>query len=536
VRARKKINLEFRDYQPVERDGIQYMMQRADVSRCAPFWILWRSPASEALKRLVYINCDTTGKFWAYRLKPIDSSQPFASFNLTYQLKNKTLLLPYQPQVVSYLIQSIIDNGAAADGSDTGLGKTYHALAVCRELNLAPLIVCRKPGMTGWKRACASMDIQYRLIANWEMMRTGKITLNNNQIVTRTPRTYKQGYDYKWHVPPKTLLIFDEAHLGFNEDSQNHALWTASAGVSSLSLSATFADRPSRLKGLFKVLRIMDGEQFDEWLKERGHFVNQYNQMESLTAIEDMKAINKMIYPKYGYRVSYDDSEVKSYFPERIIQTEIIDLGSKIVSLQNKAYAEMIQKALHFRELGKQAELLVADLRYRQYAELLKVNILVDMVNEYLYEGKQVVVFVNFRETLRYLAENLKTKSMIFGDQERFGINRDSVIDAFQAGEQKVLLCMAEAGGQSISLHDLNGTGQRISLICPTYNPVTLQQILGRTYRAGSKSIPIMKLVYAADTVEEKVANSVNRKLDSIAALNNGDLMEPDLFNMGVVV
>jgi hypothetical protein len=45
-----------------------------------------------------------------------------------------------------------------------------------------------------------------------------------------------------------------------------------------------------------------------------------------------------------------------------------------------------------------------------------------------------------------------------------------------------------------------------------------------------------MKLVYAADTVEEKVANSVNRKLDSIAALNNGDLMEPDLFNMGVVV
>ncbi len=43
-----------------------------------------------------------------------------------------------------------------------------------------------------------------------------------------------------------------------------------------------------------------------------------------------------------------------------------------------------------------------------------------------------------------------------------------------------------------------------------------------------------MKLVYAAGTVEEKVADVVNRKLDNIAALNDGDLMEPDLFQLGV--
>jgi hypothetical protein len=107
-------------------------------------------------------------------------------------------------------------------------------------------------------------------------------------------------------------------------------------------------------------------------------------------------------------------------------------------------------------------------------------------------------------------------------------------MEDFQHGREKVLLCMSDAGGQSIDLHDVHGNGQRVSLICPTYNPITLQQVLGRTFRANTKSTPIMKLVYAAGTIEEKVCVAVNLKLDNIAALNDGDLMEPDLFQLGV--
>lgn len=534
------MNLDFQDYKPITRDGVDYMLQRADVTRATDFWRFWRSPAAESVKGLLYINPEGE-KFFAYRMKkPRESEAPYAPFNLSYQVKNLSNLLPYQPLAVSHLVQSILDNGAAADGSDTGLGKTYQALAVCRELSLKPLVVCRKAGMAGWRRGCRFMGIEPFLIANWEMVRTAKIHVNKHHFVTRTQRhrylvdqvVDLKGYDYLWHVPKGVLLIFDEAHLGFNEESQNFTLWTASTGIASLSLSATFADRPSRLKGLFQVLRIMEPSKFENWLIERGHFLNQHNVIESLTSLDDMKAINKILYPKYGYRVSYEDPEVKKYFSERIIQTEIVDLGRKMVADQNKAYAEMIEKALHFKELGKQAELMVADLRYRQYAELLKVKTLAEMVEEYLYEGKAVVVFVNFRETLRYLAEMLHTKSLIFGDQDRYGVSREDVIEDFQQGREKMILCMADAGGQSIDLHDVHGNGQRISLICPTYNPITLQQILGRTYRAKSLSTPIMKLVYAAGTIEEKVCETVNRKLDNIAALNDGDLMEPDMFNL----
>jgi len=535
------MNLNFKDVQIVNRDGADFMLQRSDVTRDQRFWITWRSPAGqEALKKLIYINKEGA-TFYAYRLKSLQPEGPmYGTFNLSYQVKNLTGLLPYQPVAVSHIVQSIIDHGAACDGSDTGLGKTYQALGACRELGLKPLVICKKAGMAGWKRGCALLKIEPYLICNWEMARTGKIILNGHKPIIRRhvvilgAETNK--YEFIWQPPKGTILIFDEAHLGFNQDSLNHALWTASKGITSISLSATFADRPARLKGLFQVLRIMEPALFDKWLLERGQYVNQYNNVEGLTDIDDMKSINKMLYPAHGYRISYDDEAVKAFFPERVIQTEIVTLADKDMAQQNKAYEELMVKAAKLKELGLQAQLMVADLRYRQHAELLKTKVLVEMAQELIDEGKQVVIFVNYRETLRYLAEMLNTRSMIFGDQDRYGVDREEVREDFQAGRTRIILCMVEAGGQSIDLHDVNGTGQRVSLICPTYNPITLQQVLGRTYRAKSRTTPIMKLVYAGGTVEEKVCEVVNRKLDNIAALNDGDLMEPDLFQLGVRV
>lgn len=371
---------------------------------------------------------------------------------------------------------------------------------------------------------------------NWEQAKSGKFAF-----IRRARHPFSGKYVYRWNMPHRCLIIFDEAHLGSNEDSQNHALWIASSqsGCPVLSMSATFADRPSRLFGLFSVLNVKlpqgqarDHAIFDQWLAHNGHFVNFKNALEGLHEVEDMKSVNKILYPRYGYRLSYNDPEVKKYFPEVVRHTHLIDLSPKDTTLQNNLYKELLDKVAAYRALGKQADILVADLRYRQAAELLKAEILVDLVKEYMYEGKSVAVFVNFRETLSYLAKAFNSRSLIFGNQESLGISREKVIDDFQANRVRHVFAMGEAGGASINLHDLQGGHQRISLICPTYAPITLQQICGRTYRAGSKTVPIIKLVYAAGTIEQKVSEVVSRKLDNIAALNDGDLFEPDLFGV----
>jgi superfamily II DNA or RNA helicase len=273
-------------------------------------------------------------------------------------------------------------------------------------------------------------------------------------------------------------------------------------------------------------------DDFNEWLLKRGHFVNRYNESESLSSVDDMKEIHKILYPRYGVRLSDDDPGVRAFFPECRYSTEVVYIGQREQAKQNELYANLLVMIEKYRAMGRQAQALVADLRYRQMSELLKAETLVDLVDDYRQQNKAVCVFVNFKETLRYLATALKTKSLIFGGQERYGLKREAVIDDFQAGKTDIILSMVSAGGQSISLHDLDGKKARISLVCPTYDPIALQQVFGRTHRSGSKSIPIVKLVYAANTVEEKVAITVNEKINNIKALNDGDLMEPDLFNL----
>lgn len=536
------MNIEFTPIKQIRINGSLYILERAEVTHYGAFWREWRH-AKQVEAEANTLNVKTpkntlTSKvalskedhsYYAHRLVPKDPDLPHGTFKLSYILRDTTKLLPYQVESVAYLCNSIVCNGGALDGSDTGIGKTYQAIGTARELQLIPAIICRKSGICNWITACRHFGIRPLFIVNWEIAKGFKFPF-----VDRLTDRLTNKPIYRWKLPQNTLLIFDEAHMASTPTSQNHALWIASAGRASLSLSATIADRPQRLIGLFKVLNIMDENRFKQWLSERSTFENKYGDLESLSAVQDMKQVNKILYPRYGFRRSYNDPEVKKFFPEAIVQTEMVNIGSKSERHQLKLYELMLNKVEEFKQKGNQAGVLTAEIRYRQAAELLKCQSLFELAVSYMFEGRAVCIFVNFLDTLHYLAAKFRTKSLIYGQQEKDGIKRDQVIADFQNGVSNIVISMVAAGGQSINLHDVQGKRPRISLVCPNYNPIDIKQVLGRTHRAGSKSRPIIKLVYAANTIEEKVAQSVNTKLDNIAALNEGDLMEPDLFKIGV--
>lgn len=534
------MNLQFTPVKKVRIGTAYYVLEYANVTDYVPFWREWRyvkrleadcrtlntkMPATSLASKIA-LSKSGSGQFLAYRLRPLQDGTADGSFALSYILRDRSGLLPYQVEPVTYLCNSILCNGAAIDGSDTGIGKTYHALAVARELRMIPAIICRISGISNWKVGCRHFGLNPLFIVNWERAKT-----KGFPYVQRL-RDRMNHLHFRWQLPSNTLLIFDEAHMACNPASQNNRLWTASKGIRSISLSATFADRPARLQGLFTVLDITPASEFKKWLADFGNFSNQYDEIESLDAQGDMRRINRILYPRYGFRRAYTDPEVKKFFPDAVIQTEIVDLSLKKQQRQTRLYALMLRLVARYQQQGKQAGVLTAQTRYRQASELLKCDALADLAQTYIYEGKAVCIFVNYRESLFYLASRFHTQSLIYGDQHRDGISREKVINDFQSGASRIVISMVAAGGQSINLHDTLGRYQRVSLVCPAYNPIDIKQVLGRTRRAGSKSVPVIKLVYAAGGIEEKVARAVNEKIDNIEALNDGDLMEPDLFKM----
>lgn len=526
------MRLHFLSYAVVKNNGIWYQKQKAFVDSDPYFWTEYRRAPERVQKSLLLQKEKHNGKYkWVvFRFIPLTSGADIPELPLSYMLRYREPLYSYQQRACAYLCDSMVRNGAAADGSDTGCGKTYNALGVIREFNSVPAIVCKKAGISTWKRACKLLHIKPLFIVNWEALKNGRFPY-----VERGQNAFSGRYFYSWKGLPKTtMLIFDEAHMANHGFSQNSLVYRASKGIPSLSLSATFADKPGRLRSLLHILGMVNYEDFPSWMQGRGGYsIDDGNDdFEALSEEQDLIEINKLVFPKYGYRVSYEDPEVKKYFPHAVYQIQVVSVSTENRHRQNEAYRKMVDKVFAYQQLGKQADALVADLRYRQMAELMKADALVEIIQEYLWERNSVVVFVNFRETLNYLSKTLGTRCMIYGGQPDH--ERERSQDDFQTNKSRLILCMVEAGGSSLDLHDTNGMFRRISLICPTYNPVTLKQVMGRTHRAGGKSVPIIKLVYTAGTVEEKVADRVVRKLANISALNDGDLMEADIFKTGL--
>jgi superfamily II DNA or RNA helicase len=76
------------------------------------------------------------------------------------------------------------------------------------------------------------------------------------------------------------------------------------------------------------------------------------------------------------------------------------------------------------------------------------------------------------------------------------------------------------AGGTGLSLHDVNGKRPRISLISPSFSAKDHLQTLGRIHRNGAKSDAVQKILVAADSIEEAVMKSIDKKLKNLEALH----------------
>jgi len=429
-------------------------------------------------------------------------------------------LYDYQVRSAEVVESALRKHGFALDASDTGTGKTYVACEVARRLGLPFVVICPKSIRTAWTRVARQAGIEPLDVLNVEKLKAGT-----------TPWLSRRGRNqWQWSLPPGSLIIWDEVHNAGGIRTQNSKILalTKAYRYPVLAISATSAESPLKMRALGYLLGLHSYRDFWTWVRSNGCFENKWGGFQFLRGPRGQAAIKRIhshVFPEYGTRVIIDETDA---FPENSIQAEAYDLD-EYTSAINKIYTEM-DEAL--RDPEKADTHLTVMLRARQQVELYKTPLLAEMTMDLLEEGKSVVVFVNFRDTLEQLQQRLGSDikmSVIFGGQST--TVRDSNVDLFQADHTRVCLTMVQAGGQSISLDDRTGKHPRVSLVCPGFNAVELSQALGRIHRAGTKTKCVQKIVFAADTIEERACAAVKRKLDNISLLNDGDLQQGVVFH-----
>jgi len=441
-----------------------------------------------------------------------------------YTLKYTNGLHEWQKEAAQKLCSIITTLGSAIDGSDLGMGKTYTACAVARELDKKIFVVCPKAVMESWRRVITNhFKLKDSLVGiiNYEMLRRGR-TDSPYASYVKNRKTRRKVFT--WKIPKNSLIIWDESQKlkGASTKNSETCLEAQKQGYSMLFCSATVATNPMELKTVGMGLKLFNNsKEYYEWLYAhgvvRGRFGLEFNNDPQI-----LKKLHKDIFEFRGVRLTRD---MAKNFPETQITAECYNMDDSDTKKINEIYNEMSRELAVLKKKSKtksDANQLVAILRARQKVELIKVPLLLDMIEEGIENGMSVAVFVNFTETIKALSERLSTKCIVNGDVK--DEERQKNIDAFQNDSERVILINSQAGGAGLSLHDVTGKHPRLSLISPNYSAVIMRQVTGRVWRDGAKSKSIQKMVFVAKTVEEKVCDSVNAKLTNLDLLNDGDL------------
>jgi superfamily II DNA or RNA helicase len=479
------------------------------------------------------------------------------------------LLKPYQVEPAFHLA-GVLPHRNAVDASDTGVGKTFVALAAAEHLKLRPLIVVPKVSVTSWVRAASLFGLPGFHVTGYDTLRTGRgigghwentpppgfrleatakcqscqqeIDLDK---LTNDCYTHPQGihcidlkkkpWDYGrflWDLHSSTLLIFDEIHRCAAPDSLNARMLIAATAQQYriLGLSATLADSPLEMRAVGYMLRLhtLTGPQgFFPWASKHGcgriegipgfHFKVGREKQKAV-----MGKIHTAIFPERGARLRKADIPG---FPACSISSDLIDIPkhTEIDELYEEVRAALGRQEERAK-LDKAPDMAITKMiRARQRIEMLKLPAVVELAEDYLAKGISLAVFVNFSETLQELRRRFAGQC-VFLDGTQTDRERQEALDIFAADKARIMIANSQAGGESANMQDLRGEFPRGGLVMPPLSARILRQIFGRLPRVGAKSPSFYRVLLAAGTLEEKIKRNLDRNGGNMDYLNDGDL------------
>jgi len=455
---------------------------------------------------------------------------------------DNTGLLGPQPKHVQTLVDSLYINGFALDMSETGTGKSYAAAVVAKTLNRPFVLICPKSIIPQWSKVLGLFKLKPLVVINYEKIGRGNTKWMKWKKLPDPTKPWKETEKLEmpeFTFPRDALVVLDEGHRCKGNHTTNAWMMIALAlqGYRTLVSSATLATTPMEMKAVGYLSQLHALYNFTDFCrvhgaKEIGRFGALSWDMDCPEAKRAMLALNEYFFQtrKCAARMTVD--QFGTLFPESHIVAEAYDLGGNTSKVQ-QVYDEM---ELELGKLEARAEnyrdhIFAIMMEARRKAELLKVPLFVEMMEDLYDEGKSVVVFVNFEDTVSAIRKRLaglkKFKNLIgyiIGGQK--DAERQNDIDAFNADTKRIMIANIKAGGIGISLHDLHGNHPRASIVSPNYSAYELVQALGRVWRQGGKTKSYQNIVFAAATIEERACRRVQFRINNLSTLNDADLRE----------
>lgn len=463
---------------------------------------------------------------------------------------------PHQAEAIDLMTRAKEDGRTGfllAD--DVGLGKTISCWGAVRRIDDAQtvLVVAPLSVVPHWRRTIEAMGAGDRriVVMNYERLDRlfdvpedlGRATVTRKKgrrkvkKKTRTRKIRSKKGVAKYGTAMKfDVVIVDESHKLKNPTSARSKLMRQLIAKADFTywLSATAGQNPLELSYLAPLLteltgrRVPEMDGFEDWCAEMGLGVarGNFGRWEWAGDDADIERMRALLFdpPKNGIpgALRRRPTDVAGWPELQRIATPM-ELDAEQADLYATAWSEF-RDALEMSAGTDSEHALVAQLRFRQKASLVRLGATVELVQELLANGRQVTVSVAFEETLQELRRRLEGKgascAVIFGGLT--GDAREAERIAFQKGGRQVAIYTVEEG---ISLHQGEDGGNDVPRAAVIHDlrwsAIQMAQIEGRTHRDGRHAPTYW--VFAADTVEERIARVVATRVRNMKALVGDD-------------
>lgn len=434
--------------------------------------------------------------------------------------------LPHQIEVAKQVVENM--NGKAILADEVGLGKTIEAGLILKEYMIRGLvkkvlILVPASLVTQWASELTSKfyipAVAQKKSYVWEQC---DVVVSSIDTAKRSPHReiiFEQDYD---------LIIIDEAHKLKNNKTKNYEFVQSLKKKFCLLLTATpIQNRISEIFNLVSLLKpghLGNESAFYERYKRDSRSLNDDEHLKELvgrvmirnrradTGIEWTKRHvetvpihfskeERELYDAVSMLNRDDDWMSTSAFAVMTLQREACSSREAVfVTLKN-----MLQKqenpTSYFQEkinmLIKKVEAVQANSKAEKALELIKKI------------DDKVIIFTEYRATQLYLQWFLKQNG-ITSVPFRGGFKRgkkDWMRELFQKHAQ--VLIATEAGGEGINLQFCNHI---INFDLP-WNPMRLEQRIGRIHRLGQEKDVNIYNFATKDTVEEHVLKLLHEKI-----------------------
>jgi SWI/SNF-related matrix-associated actin-dependent regulator 1 of chromatin subfamily A len=431
-------------------------------------------------------------------------------------------LQPFQWAGVRY----VLDARRVFLSDEQGLGKTVQALAALEADDAYPaIVVCPASLKLNWKRETERW-LPHRSVQVVEggvaVPKTGDITIINYEVVGK-------HREHLSRLRPKAVVV-DESHYCKNPRAKRtQAVRRLAEAVPRGGLRVALTGTPvlNHAEELISQLRIIgrldefgSGARFSRqfqgvlteerlhWHLRRRCFVRRLKS----EVLPQLPAKRQVVVP-----VSLDNE--REY---RVAERDVVEwLRSQPLELSDlNARIAATLRAERLAQLGA----------LQRLAARGKLHAALAWIHDFLASGEPLVVFARHREVQEAVLERFPDALHLFGRDKIE--EREASVQAFQEpGGPQLIVCATRVAAQGITLT----RASNVAFLELEWTPALHDQAEDRCHRIGQRDAVTAWYLLAANTIDETMAELVERKRGIVAAVTDGKRIDGENVVEGVV-